>query len=113
MKIETISNTIAYGNTTAKEMWTLPAGCRPLRLLVDIETAFNSSGTDLLDIGKVGSNAYYANDVDVSSTGTTAITPLNNDELTAMTTFTAIFVQSVADATTGLATVILEYASPF
>lgn len=113
MNIQTISNTIAYGNTTAKEMWILPAGCRPLRLLVDVETAFNSSGTDYLDIGKAGSNAHYANDVDVSSTGTTAVTPLNNDELTAMTTFTAIFVQGVADASAGLATVILEYASPF
>lgn len=113
MKVNTISNSVAYGNTTAKEMWTLPSGCRPLRLLVDVDTAFNSSGTDLLDIGKIGSNAFYANDVDVSATGTTAVVLLNNDELTAMTTFTAIFVQSVADATTGLATVMLEYTSPF
>ena len=110
---KTVSNWVAFGNTTAKDLFTLPAGARPLRFLVDVDTAFNDSGTDLLDIGKPGTAAYFANDVDVSATGATAVAPLNNDELTLQTTVTATYTGQNSNASAGLAQVICEYMSPF
>lgn len=45
-----------------------------LRIHVEVYEAFNSDGTDLLDIGYVGSASAYANDVVVSSTGIASVT---------------------------------------
>lgn len=45
-----------------------------LRIHVEVYEAFNSDGTDLLDIGYVGSANAYANDVDVGSLGAASVT---------------------------------------
>ena len=45
-----------------------------VRVRVYVHEAFNSSGTDLLDIGYTGDTDAYANDVDLSSTGLATVT---------------------------------------
>jgi len=56
--------TLTYlDNGVAVELFTLPASARILRFMVDVETAFNDSGTDLLDIGKIGTGEFFAADI--------------------------------------------------
>ena len=61
--------TITYLNTTAKNLFTLPRKAKVLFFLVDVNTAFNDSGTDLLDIGIPTDAVYFADDVIVSVAG--------------------------------------------
>lgn len=111
--VKQISGVVKYTDTAGVVLFTLPPGSVPLRWTVNVTTAFNNAGTDLLDIGKSGSTEFYAKDVDVSATGNTVVTSLNSDELTAMTAILATYTGSSTAATTGLATVILEYTDAF
>lgn len=108
-------NTVAYTDTAAKALFTLPKGAVIVGWSVNVRTAFNSSGTDLLDIGNTGTGDAYCADLDVSSVATlresTAafveagmFTPLTDD-----TPITATFAQSVADASAGEADVCVFY----
>lgn len=107
----TLQGTVAYTDTTAKTLGTLPAGARILDIIVDVETAFNSSGTDLLDLGKTGTANHYINDLDIAATGRKAPTLTNLGKSTTPITVIATYVQSVADATTGSATVTILYSA--
>jgi|GEM_PF-1772182 len=105
--------TVAHTDTTAKSLFTLPEGAVVVGITVNVSTAFNSSGTDLLDIGITGTANYYANDLNVD-TATQLVTGMQvarlfDAPLDSPTTVTAIFVQSVADASAGLATVCFSY----
>lgn len=99
---------VTFEDTTAVNVFSLPAGAIILAWLVNVTEAFNSSGTDLLDIGIEGSAAAYANDLNVAATGqipngfvpTALFTPLEVD-----TDVYATFTQSVADADEGAAIV--------
>jgi hypothetical protein len=105
-------NTIAFGDTTAKNLFTLPKGAIPIAWITNVTTAFNSSGTDLLDIGTPAAAARFANDIDVSSVGqkltgyvpAELFTPLTED-----TQITGLYAQSVADAAAGAAVVACIY----
>lgn len=106
------SGTVTFEDTTAKTVFTLPAGAIPVLWLVNVTTAFNSSGTDLLDIGTTGSAAAFANDLDVSATGQIP-NGFDPDELfvqrNADTPVLATYAQSVADADAGAATIACFY----
>lgn len=82
---------------------------------VHVVTAFNSSGTDLLDVGFIGATTdddAYATDLTMAAVGYIVL-----DELAATTnimgtvthTVTATPAQSVADASAGVAYVIIGY----
>lgn len=60
--------TVSYTTTTDTTLFTLPARAVIVQWLVDVKTAFNDSGTDLLNIGGAASNTYAAS-LDVSATG--------------------------------------------
>lgn len=106
------SNTIAYTNTTAKDLVTLPANAVIDDILVNVTTAFNDSGTDLLDIGlKGGAGDYYAADVDVSSAvlvRPSGITHAGSVGATAVT-ITGTYAGQNTNATAGAATVTVIY----
>jgi hypothetical protein len=63
-------NTIAYTNTTAKNLFTIPRGSEIVGWTVVVKTAFDDTGTDLLDIGITGTLEKFAVDLDVSSIAT-------------------------------------------
>ena len=111
--VKQISGTVAYTDTAGKVLFTLPPGSTPLRWTVNVTTVFNSNGTDYLDIGKPGSTEYFARDVDVSALGNTAVVSLNSDVTTEMVGVLATYTNGGTAATTGLATVILEYTDAF
>jgi hypothetical protein len=93
----------------------LPAGAMVTSGGVQIVTVFNSSGTDLLDVGFIG--ATTDPDAYASALTLAAIGFIPFDELGAVSniqqannyTVTATLTQSVADATTGVADIVVFF----
>jgi len=50
----------------AKNLFTLPADCIVMYFLVDVQTAFNDTGSDLLELGISSDPDYFAAAVDLS-----------------------------------------------
>lgn len=65
----TLSNTLAYTNTTSKALFTIPAGAYIVSWTLNVTTLFDSDGTDLVDIGITGTAEKFAANVDVATTG--------------------------------------------
>lgn len=61
--------TLAYTDTVAKALFTVPAGAYVIDWVVNVLTLFNSDGTDLVDIGITGTAEKFAANIDVASTG--------------------------------------------
>jgi hypothetical protein len=85
---------------------------------VHIVTAFNSSGTDLLDVGFIGSTTdddAYATDLTLAAVGFIVLDELaatTNIQGTVEHTVTCTPAQSVADATAGVADITIMYSVP-
>lgn len=110
------SATVTFANTTATNLFIIPAGAQILAIYVTVLTVFNSSGTEVLDIGKTGSAAFYVDDQTLTALGHFTCTPVAANAALVYNVgatdiqITATFVQSVADATTGSARVTFLYA---
>lgn len=110
------SGTIAYTNAaTAVAIATLPANSQIIEIYVDVTTAFNSSGTDLLDLGDGTTANLYADNLDLSSVArlratsdVSQIDDIANIGTTDKTVY-ATYSQSVADASTGAAKITVVY----
>jgi len=100
--------TIVYGDTSATRLWDLPAHAHVIDIIVDVQTAFNG-GNGHLDIGKYGDTDYFANNVDVSSTGRATVTVLHGGvDLGSSLTEVQVEVDA-AGSTTGEATITCLY----
>lgn len=108
-----VSETILFTDTTAKDLFSLPVGAVPLFASVQVKTAFNDSGTNLLSIGVPTSATYFASDVSLDATGALLVALNQTDELTRRQGITATFTGSAGDATAGRAVVRLVYSTPF
>lgn len=103
-----------YGTTVV--VGYLPAGAMVTGGGVQIVTAFNSSGTDLLDVGFIGATtvaAGYGSALVLNAVGYIVLDELGattNIQQTSNYTATCAPTQSVADATAGVADVIIYYA---
>lgn len=93
----------------------IPANASVIGGGVHITTAFNSSGTDLLDVGFIGSTTDadgYATLLTLAAVGFIPLDELGattNIKQTVDTTVTCAPAQSVADATAGVAEVYITY----
>lgn len=100
---------------TAKSICVIPANSQILEIYVDVLTAFNSSGTDLLDIGVSGTANLFADNLDLSAQarllGTSDVSQITNyqDTGSSQITLKATYAQSVADASTGSARITVVY----
>lgn len=100
---------------SAVDICSIPANSQILEIYVDIFTAFDSSGTDLLDIGVDGDADKFANDLDLSSAarllGSSDVSQLAeyDDIGTAQITIQGTYTQSVADASAGSCRVTVLY----
>jgi len=105
-----------YGTTVT--VGKIPANSCVIGGGVHITTAFNSSGTDLLDVGFIGNTTDadgYATLLTLAAVGYIALDELattTNIMQTVDTTVTCAPAQSVADATAGVAEVIILYIPP-
>lgn len=100
---------------TTVNVGVIPAGASVVGGGVHVITAFNSSGTDLLNVGFVGSTTDadgYATLLTMAAVGWIVLDELattTNIQQTIDTTVTLKPAQSVADATAGVADVIIGY----
>lgn len=98
---------------------TLPAGAKPLRAIVEIQTAFVMTGTNpVLEVGTQGSeatNGFTIEDADAEVAGTYVITTFAGTwaaELAAVTEVSVIVAADANEVVTdvGNARIVLEYA---
>lgn len=110
------SATVAFSDAgTAVNIAVIPAKSQILEIYVDVITAFNSSGTDLLDLGVSGTANLFADNLDLSAQarvlGTSDVSQITNYVNTGASQITlqATYSQSVADASAGSARVTVLY----
>ena len=108
-----LKETVTYLNTAAKSLFSLPPGTIPLFAIVQVETAFNDSGTDTLALGIAGDDDYFAAGVNVATPGGQMVVFSHSPELALMTGVLAAYCGQNGDATTGRAVINLVYATPF
>jgi len=103
-------NTVAYTDTTAKAICTIPADADVIGITVNVTTGFDDTGTDVLDLGVTGTAEHFKADLDVTSTGQT-VTGWNNfgDVGASPITVEAIYTGQNTNANAGAATVIILY----
>lgn len=107
-----VTGTVAYTDTTAKTLFTLPAKAVPVQWIVNVVTAFNDSGTDLLNVGKTGTDNAFAAALNVASTGqlvTGFVVTALNVELPSPTTVVAKYTGENGDSSAGSAQVTCIY----
>ena len=110
-----LRKTLAYnspGTTVAATVGIIPNGAVIHEALTGIIviTAFNDTGSDLVDIGTAADGDLFATDLDVSSDGFKAMDEDVADVLmTADTTITATYAGANADASAGTGEVIVAF----
>lgn len=104
---------VNYTDTAAKELFALPAGAIPLFANVQVEVAFNDTGTDVLDIGIPGTADYFVADQAVSAPGGAHVALAQCPLLTAPATVTATYTGQNSNASAGRALVVMAYMTPF
>jgi hypothetical protein len=102
--------TLTYTDTSVAELFTLPANADIVGITVDVKTAFNDSGTDVVDIGKSGTTSHFINDLSVTATGQT-LTGFSNfgDVGSSEITVVGLYAGQTGDATAGSADVIITW----
>lgn len=110
-----LSNTLAYTDTTAKAMFTIPDGAVIVDWIVNVTTLFDSDGTDQVDIGVSGTQEKFAADIDVSTAGlkTSGIVAAEIGGVqSGAQAVTAIYAAGGSAASQGAATIICRYYNP-
>lgn len=107
---------VAFGDAgAAVDVCTVPAGSQIIEIYVDVLTAFNGGGSDLLDLGKAGAATHFADNLDLSSAArlraSTDVSQLANfdDVGTDQVTIQALYADAGADASAGSARVTVVY----
>lgn len=109
--------TIEYTDTTAKLLFTLPEGAVIVDFYCDVKTAFDDSGTDLLNVGTAGNPDAYVDDL---AGGTAALTRMGGAAtlprtdamgaaLTNDTPIYGVYAGQNANATAGVAVFVMFY----
>lgn len=111
-RLNAFRGTLAYTNTTAKVLGYLPPNAFVSSIKVFITTAFNDTGTDLIDIGISGTANYFANDVTASSEAQAAVTLTKGAVVQSTikpTPIYATYIGQNSNASAGAATIVVEY----
>lgn len=110
-------NTIIFSEVTSKLLFTIPTPYLILDILVDVNTVFNSSGTDLLDIGITGTAGHFMASQSLAVVGrfplaAAKLVNLLNANYAGDVGIYGLYTPSVADQTTGSVRISIEYATP-
>jgi hypothetical protein len=114
--LSAITTTIAFSNTAAVSIGTLPANAQIIDINIDVTTAFDAAGTDLVTVGKTGSAAAFVTSTSVASAGrasvaTTGVYSAWADTGSAEIDATVTFTQTGTAATAGAARVTIVFKS--
>lgn len=71
--LSAITATIAYTDTSAVTIGTLPAGAQIVDVNIDVTTAFNAGTTNTVTVGKTGSAAAFVTATSVGSAGRASV----------------------------------------
>jgi hypothetical protein len=107
-----ISKNLTYASTTATLVGSLPPNAVPIQVIVTVGTAFNAGTTNVIDVGTSGTANAFANDVDVSSTGSATVTLASTGAVQSTTQSTdiyATFIPSGTAASAGSGYVTMVY----
>jgi uncharacterized membrane protein len=114
--LSAITTTIAYTDTAAVSIGTLPANCQIVDINIDVTTAFNAGTTNTVTVGKTGTAAAYVASTSVGSAGRASVASTGvysawantgTSELDATVTFS----QTGTAASAGAARVTIVYKS--
>lgn len=111
----TQSATLAYTDTSAKNLFKLPAGAKIISVILDVVTAFNAGTTNVIDIGTSADGALYVNDAAAGTTGhfTCTLVAGNLASIinvgTSDVQVTATFVPTGTAASAGAANISVQY----
>jgi uncharacterized membrane protein len=114
--LSAITTTIAYTDTAAVSIGTLPANCQIVDINIDVTTAFNAGTTNTVTVGKTGTAAAYVTSTSVGSAGRASVASTGvysawantgTTELDATVTFS----QTGTAASAGAARVTIVYKS--
>jgi len=114
--LSAITTTIAYTDTAAVSIGTLPANCQIVDINIDVTTAFNAATTNTVTVGKTGTAAAYVTSTSVGSAGRASVASTGVYSAWANTgtsdlDATVTFSQTGAAATAGAARVTIVYKS--
>ena len=71
--LSAVTATIAYTDTSAVTIATLPANAQIVNIFIDVTTAFNAGTTNTVTVGKTGSAAAYVTATSVGSAGRASV----------------------------------------
>ena len=114
--LSAITTTIAYTNSSAVSIGTLPANAQIVDINIDVTTAFNAATTNTVTVGKTGSAAAFVASTSVGSAGrasvaTTGVYSAWADTGSAEVDATVTFSQTGTAASAGAARVTIVYKS--
>ena len=112
--LSAITTTIAYTNTSAVSIGTLPANAQIVDVNIDVTTAFDAGTTNTVTVGKTGSAAAFVTSTSVGSAGrasvaTTGVYSAWANTGSAEVDATVTFAQTGTAATAGAARVTIVY----
>lgn len=104
--------TLAYTDTTAKELFTLPAGAIIVNFFVNVTAAFDDTGTNVIDLGDGDTADRFVADHDVSSLSFAWAASADEDALAEATVVEGVFTGQNGNAQDGAATIVCQYIVP-
>lgn len=112
--LSAITTTVAFSNTSAVSIGTLPANAQIIDINIDVTTAFDAGTTNTVTVGKTGSAAAFVTATDVGTAGreSVATTGVYSAWATVGTSdidATVTFAQTGTAATAGAARVTIVY----
>jgi hypothetical protein len=115
--LSAVTNTIAYTDSAAVTIGTVPAGAQIVSINIDVTTAFNAATTNTVTVGKSGSAAAFEASTSIGSAGrasvaTTGVYSAWADVGSADVPVTATYSQTGTAATAGAARVTIVYRYP-
>ena len=114
--LSAVTVTIAYTNSSAVTIATLPANVQIVDVNIDVTTAFNAGTTNTVTVGKTGSAAAFVASTSVGSAGrasvaTTGVYSAWADTGSSEVSATVTYSQTGTAASAGAARVTIVYKS--
>ena len=115
--LSAVTSTIAYTDSSAVTIGTVPANAQITSINIDVTTAFNAATTNTITVGKSGSAAAFVASTSIGSAGrasvaTTGVYSAWADVGSSDVPVTATYAQTGTAATAGVARVTIVYRSP-
>ena len=115
--LSAVTNTVAYSDSSAVTIGTIPANAQIVDINIDVTTAFNAATTNTVTVGKSGSAAAFVASTSVGSAGRASVASTGvysawADVGAAEVPVTATYAQTGTAATAGAMRVTVVYRSP-